>query len=70
MPQSPDELRRFLGSVHPYDTLDSDALDVLVPGKRGRVVLDVSARSRPPLRLTRVPLDQADAFLRALRGQG
>ena len=31
MPQSPDELRRFLGSVHPYDTLDSDALDVLVP---------------------------------------
>ncbi|HBQ15060.1 MAG TPA: hypothetical protein DEF51_29360 [Myxococcales bacterium] len=46
------------------------ALDVLVPGKRGRVVLDVSARSRRPLRLTRVPLDQADAFLRALRGQG
>ncbi|MEC7518922.1 MAG: hypothetical protein VYE22_03600 [Myxococcota bacterium] len=45
------------------------ALDVLVPGARGRVTMDLSARARRPLRLTRVPLEQADAFLRALRGR-
>jgi len=43
------------------------ALDVLVPAQRGRVVLDVAARSRQPLRLTQVAIDDADAFLRALR---
>ena len=42
------------------------ALDVLWPGSKGRVVVDVSTRTRRPLRLTRVPLEQADAFLRAL----
>lgn len=31
MPLQPDDLRRFLTSVHPYDALDPDALDVLVP---------------------------------------
>jgi len=45
------------------------ALDVLVPGRRGRVVVDLVARSRRPLRLTHVPLEQADAFLRALRNR-
>lgn len=43
------------------------ALDVLVPAQRGRVVVDLSARSRRPLRLTRVSLDEADTFLRALK---
>lgn len=46
------------------------ALDILVPAQRGHVVLDVATRSRRPLRLTRVPLEQADAFLRALRQAG
>jgi hypothetical protein len=46
------------------------ALDVLLPGRRGRVAVEVAARARRPLRLTRVPLEQADAFLRALRRQG
>jgi hypothetical protein len=45
------------------------ALDVLVPARRGKVVLDLSARSRRPLRLTRVPVEEADAFLRALRNR-
>ncbi|AWI83243.1 histidine kinase [Alloyangia pacifica] len=31
MPIEPDDLRRFLTSVHPYDALESDALDVVVP---------------------------------------
>lgn len=43
------------------------ALDVLVPGRRGRVVVDLRARARRPLRLTRVSVDEADTFLRALR---
>ncbi|HEY8430885.1 MAG TPA: hypothetical protein VIL20_21045, partial [Sandaracinaceae bacterium] len=43
------------------------ALDVLVPGRRGRIAVDLRARSRRPLRLTRVPIDEADAFLRALQ---
>ncbi len=43
------------------------ALDVLVPGRRGRVVLDLRARARRPLRLTRVSVDEADSFLRAVR---
>lgn len=45
------------------------ALDVLVPARGGNVVVDVTARSRRPLRLTRVPLEDADAFLRALRNR-
>ncbi len=45
------------------------ALDVLVPARAGRVALELSPRARRPLRLTRVPLEQADAFLRALRAQ-
>lgn len=44
------------------------ALDVLVPGRRGDVAVDLVARSSR-LRLTRVPLEQADAFLRALRNR-
>src|SRR5690606_38785546 len=32
------------------------ALDVLVPARRGRVAVDLCARSRRPLRLTRVPV--------------
>ena len=43
------------------------ALDVLVPGRRGQVVVDLVARARRPLRVTGVPAEQADAFLRALR---
>lgn len=43
------------------------ALDVLVPARAGRCSLELSARAARPLRLTRVPLEQADAFLRALR---
>ncbi|MEZ4340573.1 MAG: hypothetical protein R3B82_28465 [Sandaracinaceae bacterium] len=43
------------------------ALDVLLPARRGHVAMEVAARSRRPIRLTRVPLDQADSFLRALR---
>lgn len=43
------------------------ALDVLVPGRRGGVAVELVARARRPLRLTRVPLEEADAFLRALR---
>ncbi len=31
MPLSPDDLIRFLRSVHPYDSLDSDRLDALAP---------------------------------------
>ena len=31
MPLTPDQLRRFLGSVHPYDTLDADSIETLVP---------------------------------------
>ncbi|GGG87164.1 histidine kinase [Salipiger pallidus] len=31
MPISPTELHRFLGQTHPYDTLDADALEGLVP---------------------------------------
>ena len=31
MPIAPEELRRFLTGVHPYDTLDPDDIDVLVP---------------------------------------
>lgn len=45
------------------------ALDVLVPARKGTVVVDLVARSRRPLRLTRVPLEEADAFLRALRNR-
>jgi hypothetical protein len=45
------------------------ALDVLVPAQRGRVSVDLTARSQRPLRLTRVPLEDADAFLRALRNR-
>ncbi|HJL19102.1 MAG TPA: hypothetical protein RMH99_25790 [Sandaracinaceae bacterium LLY-WYZ-13_1] len=45
------------------------ALDVLWPAKGGRVVVDLAGRSRRPLRLTRVPVEQADAFLRALRNR-
>ncbi|MBX3270292.1 MAG: hypothetical protein KF729_08520 [Sandaracinaceae bacterium] len=44
------------------------ALDVLWSGQRGRVSVEVAPRSRRALRLTSVPLEQADAFLRALRG--
>ncbi len=43
------------------------ALDVLVPARRGHVVMDLVTRSTPPLRITRVPIEEADAFLRALR---
>ncbi|MBR9841018.1 MAG: cyclic nucleotide-binding/CBS domain-containing protein [Rhodobacteraceae bacterium] len=31
MPIAPEELLRFLGGVHPYDALDADALEGLVP---------------------------------------
>jgi hypothetical protein len=43
------------------------ALDVLVPGRRGTVAVELRARAQRPLRLTRVRLEEADAFLRALR---
>lgn len=43
------------------------ALDVLLPGRQGRVVVEVAPRSRRPLRLTSVPLEEADTFLRSLR---
>lgn len=43
------------------------ALDVLVPARRGQVVVDLCPRARRPLRLTRVRLEEADGFLRALR---
>jgi hypothetical protein len=39
---------------------------VLVPARKGLVVVDVVARSQRPLRLTRVPVEDADVFLRAL----
>ncbi|MGE0786883.1 MAG: hypothetical protein AB7S26_14520 [Sandaracinaceae bacterium] len=42
-------------------------LDVLVPARRGRVTVDLRARAQRPMRVSRVPLEQADAFLRALR---
>lgn len=45
------------------------ALDVLVPARRGTVVVDLAARARRPLRLTRVSLEEADSFLRALRNR-
>ncbi len=45
------------------------ALDVLVPARRGTVAVELVARTRRPLRLTRVPLQEADAFLRALRNR-
>lgn len=31
MPTAPEDLRRFLTSMHPYDALDDEALDTLVP---------------------------------------
>ncbi|MBN9890458.1 putative nucleotidyltransferase substrate binding domain-containing protein [Salipiger abyssi] len=31
MPIAPEELHRFLSAVHPYDTLDSDALEGMLP---------------------------------------
>ncbi|MCR8549635.1 DUF294 nucleotidyltransferase-like domain-containing protein [Salipiger sp. P9] len=31
MPLAPDDLRRFLSTVHPYDTLDADAIEGLLP---------------------------------------
>ncbi len=45
------------------------ALDVLVPARRGRVALELRARERRALRLTRVSVEEADAFLRALRNK-
>ncbi len=42
------------------------ALDVLVPARKGAVVVDLRARAQRPLRLTRVSIDEADAFLRAV----
>ncbi|MCB9593405.1 MAG: hypothetical protein H6719_11795 [Sandaracinaceae bacterium] len=42
-------------------------LVVLLPARRGHVVMDLAGRSRRPLRLTSVPIEQADTFLRALR---
>lgn len=43
------------------------ALDVLVPARGGRVGLSFRPRTKPGLRLRDVPVEQADAFLRALR---
>jgi len=43
------------------------ALDVFVPARKGHVVMDLATRGKGPLRVTSVPLDEADAFLRALR---
>lgn len=43
------------------------ALDVLLPARRGHVAMMVATRSRRPIRVTAVPVDQADSFLRALR---
>lgn len=43
------------------------ALDLLWPARKGHVAMDIVTRSRRPIRLASVPLDQADAFLRALR---
>lgn len=45
------------------------ALDVLVSARRGRVVLDVRARGQRPLRVAGVSIEEADAFLRALRAR-
>ncbi len=43
------------------------ALDVLVPGAKATVTVDLQPRARRPLRLTRVSLEEADRFLRALQ---
>ncbi|UJR79589.1 hypothetical protein [Sandaracinus amylolyticus] len=43
------------------------ALEVLVPGRRGRVTVDVAVHRGRVLRLGRVPLEEADRFLGALR---
>lgn len=44
------------------------ALDVLVPARRGKVALDLASRSGR-VRLSRVSVEEADAFLRALRNR-
>ncbi len=43
------------------------ALDVLVPARSGRVSVDLSLLGGRAVRLDRVPLDEADRFLEALR---
>jgi len=43
------------------------ALDVLVPARRGRVSVDLAVHRGRVVRLGRVPLDEADRFLGALR---
>lgn len=45
------------------------ALDVFVPGGRGRVSMDVVLADTASIRLTRVRLDEADRFLRALKSR-
>lgn len=43
------------------------ALDVLGPGRRARVTVDLAVHRGRVLRLSRVPLADADRFLGALR---
>lgn len=43
------------------------ALDVLVPARKGKVVVDLSLMSGRVLRLDRVPVEDADRFLETLR---
>jgi hypothetical protein len=43
------------------------ALDVLVPGTRGRVTVELAVHRGRVVRVTRIPLDEADRFLASVR---